>query len=218
LHRLGVTPYETAWRWQQSAAERVANGGPEALALLEHEPVFTLGPRAPCEHLLASEENLRERGATVLQTDRGGDVTFHGPGQLVAYPILDLRRHGLSPIEYVRALESVMITTLNRFRIEARRCPGRPGVWVGDEKIGFVGVRVRRGITTHGFALNVDVDLSWFDAIVACGLTGVGVTSMKQRVGVSPAMDDVAESVARSFETVFGFELTSNEREALHAG
>jgi lipoate-protein ligase B len=215
---LGVTPYERAWHWQQSAAERVSNGGAEALYLLEHEPVFTFGPRASREHLLWPENDLVQRGATVLQADRGGDVTFHGPGQLVAYPILDLRRHGLSPIEYVRALEAVMITTLHRFEIDATRYPGRPGVWVGDEKIGFVGVRVRRGITTHGFALNVDVDLSWFDAIVACGLAGVGVTSMKQCLGMAPIMDEVAEVVARRFEAMFGIELASNEREALHAG
>jgi lipoate-protein ligase B len=218
LQRFCLTPYETPWRWQQSAADSVANGGLEAIALLEHEPVFTLGPRASRDHLLVPEDELARRGAKVLQTDRGGDITFHGPGQLVAYPILDLRRHNLSPIEYVRALEEVMLVTLDRFGIEAGRCSGRAGVWAGDKKIGFVGVRVRRGITTHGFALNVDVDLSWFDAIVPCGLPGVNVTSMKQCIGLSPSMNEVTDTVARSFESVFGVNLTSLEREALHAG
>jgi len=172
--------YATAWRWQVETAAAVRTGASEALALLQHPPVYTFGRRARHEHLLVDPDELRRRGADVVESDRGGDVTFHGPGQLVAYPILDLRRRGLGATDYVRALEETMIGALRRFGIAGARAAGRPGVWVEGAKVGFVGVRVQSGVTTHGFALNVATDLTWFDAIVPCGLAGVRVTSIER--------------------------------------
>jgi lipoate-protein ligase B len=203
LERWPVTAYGPALRWQEAAADAVRAGGDEVLALLQHAPVYTLGSQKRPEHLLVDEATLLARGAEVVETDRGGDVTFHGPGQLVGYPILDLKRHGLNAVAYVRALEETLIGTLARFDIEGRRVSGRPGVWVGEVKIGAIGVRIRRGVTTHGFALNVNVDLSWFDAIVPCGIAGASVTSMQRELGRYPGVGEVATCLASAFESEF---------------
>jgi lipoic acid synthetase len=211
LHRWPVTAYGPALRWQEATAEAVGAGAAEALALMQHTPVYTFGRQVRPEHLLVDEATLRARGAELIETDRGGDITFHGPGQLVGYPILDLRRHNLGAVEYVRALEETLLRTLARFGIEGARSPGRPGVWVGDAKIGAVGVRVRRGVTTHGFALNVDVDLSWFDAIVPCGIAGARVTGMARELGRAPALGAVSDALVAEFESVFGVTLVAPE-------
>ena len=215
LVRWGLKDYDEAKRWQDQTADRVRGGAPEAMAILEHRPVYTFGPRSRPEHLLVEPDTLRRRGAQVLETDRGGDVTFHGPGQLVGYPIINLRRHALSPVEYVRTLEESLIRTLLRFEIDATRCPGRPGVWVDGEKIGFIGVRVRGGVTAHGFALNVDVDLSWFESIVPCGLDGVRVTNMERLSGTTPGCEAVAQALEREFESVFGVSLLTPQKETV---
>jgi len=178
VHRLGLVDYEEAWALQRRLVESCRETGEQHLLLLEHPPTYTLGARGRQEHLLLSEEALASLGASVHRTDRGGDVTFHGPGQLVAYPILDLRRWGQGPLWYVRSLETVLIETLAAFGIEGRRVPGRPGVWVGEAKIAAIGVHVSRGVTSHGFALNVDPDLTFFSHIVPCGLPGVSMTSI----------------------------------------
>ena len=136
-------------------------------------------------------------------------MTFHGPGQLVGYPVLDLRRRGLLPVDYVRRLEQVLIDTLRDFDIEGERVPGRPGVWAGGGKIAAIGVRVRGGVSTHGFALNVSTDLNWFDAIVPCGLYDATVTSMAMILPAAPPMQEVEESVCRAFSRVFQSELTA---------
>jgi lipoyl(octanoyl) transferase len=205
--RLGLVPYADAFAWQQVRAQAVrASREPEVIGVLEHPPVYTLGMRARREHLLASEAALRERGAEVVQTDRGGDVTFHGPGQLVAYPILDLRARGLGPAEYVRSLEACVIDTLAAFGIESMRVPGRPGVWVGAEtaKIAAIGVRIRDGVSMHGLALNVTTDLAWFDAIVPCGIADASVTSMERELGNAPGFNAVCDAFLASFERAFG--------------
>ena len=165
LHRPGRLDYDVALRWQREMAAALHDDdGHEALAILQHPPVYTLGCRARREHLLVDAAELAARGAAVVQVSRGGDVTFHGPGQLVAYPILDLRRRQLGAADYVRSLEETVIATLARFGVRGERVVGRPGVWVGGAKLAAVGVRVQRGITSHGLALNVSTDLSWFDA------------------------------------------------------
>lgn len=199
--------YDAAWRWQLATAAEVRNGAREAFALLEHAPVFTFGRRARYDHLLAEPAELRLRGAAIVESDRGGDVTFHGPGQLVAYPILDLRTRRLGPSEYVRRLEEATISTLLGFGVRGERSPGRPGVWVDGAKIAAIGVRVNDGISTHGLALNVETDLSWFGAIIPCGISDATVTSLAHLLGPCPGMPMVIDALCGAFAAVFDAEL-----------
>ncbi len=204
LFRPGSVPYETAWQEQRDLAAAIREGrAPEALVLLQHPPVFTLGRRARREHLLADPDYLRGLGADVVEVDRGGDVTFHGPGQVVGYPILNLRSRGLGPADYVRRLEALAIDVLARFGIAGERVPGRPGVWAAGGKICSIGVRVQGGVSTHGFALNVDPDLGWFRAIVPCGLPDVVMTSLGRILGRAPALASVEDAVADRFAAAF---------------
>jgi lipoate-protein ligase B len=207
LLRPGSTPYTEAWTLQQRLAADVRDGGTPTLILLEHPPTYTLGVRGRPEHVLATPEALAARGATLERTDRGGDVTFHGPGQLVGYPIVDLCSFGQGPVTYVRALESLLIEAVAAFGIIGTRFPKRPGVWVGEAKVAAIGVRISRGITTHGFALNVNTDLSYFDAIVACGYRDTGVTSMQRLTGAPVEMRQVEDEVAQAFARTFDVEL-----------
>lgn len=207
LFRFPIIDYRRAYLWQAETASAVGSGGPEALALLQHLPVYTLGRRARREHLLRSEEALRSRGAAVIETDRGGSVTFHGPGQLVLYPVLDLRRRRLGPIDYVRRLEEAAVRALDVFGLRGERLPGRPGVWVAGAKVAAVGVRVQGGIATHGLALNVETDLSWFDAIVPCGLAEARVTSLAQLLGASPGLAAAEDALLAAFQDVFESDL-----------
>jgi lipoyl(octanoyl) transferase len=203
LLRPGVVAYDDALALQHRLADDVRAGGGETLILLEHPPTYTFGVRGKREHLLTSADALSARGATVVQTDRGGDVTFHGPGQIVGYPILDLRARGLGPAAYVRALEQTIIEALSAFEIDAARVGGRPGVWAGDAKIAALGVRVSRGVTTHGFALNVNTDLAWFSHIVPCGIADATVTSMQAIVGRPVEMREVEQALAEAFARMF---------------
>ena len=207
LLRPGIIDYQDAWQLQQRMAEGVRAGADPALILLEHPPTYTLGVRGKSEHILLAESALAAYGATVVRTDRGGDVTFHGPGQIVGYPILDLRRFSEGPVWYVRSLEALLIETLARFGIVADRSPGRPGVWCGDAKIAAIGVRVSRGVTTHGFALNVNTDLSYFDAIVPCGLRDASVTSMERLARERFDIHEVQDELIDAFAAQFGFDL-----------
>ncbi len=209
LARLGYVDYGPAWRWQAAAAAALRAGeAGEALALLEHRPVYTLGRRARRDHLLVEAAALRRRGAAVVESDRGGGVTFHGPGQLVLYPILDLRGRGLGPAAYVRALEQVVIETLRRFGLQGERIAGWPGVWAGRAKVAAIGVRVTGGVSSHGIALNVETDLSWFEAIVPCGIGDAGVTSIERLLGRSPGIERCGEALLSAFCAVFGSVLT----------
>ena len=208
LWRAGRVEYGAAFAWQRATAEAVAAGrGAEAVALLEHPPVYTFGVRAKREHLLATPEALAARGAQIVDTDRGGDVTFHGPGQLVAYPILDVRGRKLGAGGYVRRLEAATIATLDAFGVRGERVAGRPGVWVSGAKMAALGVRISRGVSRHGLALNVSTDLEWFDLIVPCGIVEAGVTSLERVLGVAPAMRAVEEALARALEQAFDIEL-----------
>jgi lipoate-protein ligase B len=199
--------YMAAWEWQRIRCAGVRAGGPEAFALLQHPPVYTFGRLARHDHLLIDPGEVRHRGAEVVESDRGGDITFHGPGQLVGYPILDLRRHGLGPNAYVHSLEETLIRALAGFDLSSYRISGRPGVWAGGAKVAAVGVRVQGGVTTHGFALNVSTDLSWFDAIVPCGISDASVTSMEHLLAARPGMDAVEAAVVDAFAGVFDVEL-----------
>jgi lipoyl(octanoyl) transferase len=185
-------------------AERQAGRAGDTLLLLEHDPVFTLGRNARAENVLHSQEALRARGFDVFETGRGGDVTFHGPGQVVGYPILDLSPDRCDVHRYVRDLEEVMIRACADYGVEARRVPGMTGAWVGDEKIGAIGVRIARWVTSHGFAFNVATDLAPFDLIVPCGIRGRGVTSLERLIDRSVPLADVATRLAIHLAAVLG--------------
>lgn len=206
LRRLGRIGYEEAFELQrQLVAARKQGSIPDQFLLLEHPHSITLGRNGHMENLLASEEVLRRSGISFHPTDRGGDITYHGPGQLVGYPILDLREWKRDVGAYARGLEQVLIDTLAEFGIEAGRIPKLTGVWVGERKIAALGVHLSRWVTSHGFALNVNTDLSYFQYIVPCGLTKP-VTSMAQ-LGVNTNLEDVSKIVAEHFGRVFDCEI-----------
>jgi lipoate-protein ligase B len=185
---LGVMPYRDAWARQEAAHAEVLAGGEERLILVEHPPVITFGRRAGvARHLIASDEQLAKLGVEVVQSDRGGDITFHGPGQVVAYPIVRLNDHQLSVGAYVHGLERAVVATLAEFGVAASADAGAVGVWTDADgtlaKVCAIGVRIKRGISLHGLALNVETDLAYFDLIVPCGLPGRPVTSMRKLMG-----------------------------------
>jgi lipoate-protein ligase B len=206
---LQTLTYLRAWALQERIHGEVVDGSAERLLLVEHPPVITLGRRPrPEQHLLASAEDLARLSVELVHTDRGGDITFHGPGQIVAYPILRLADHGLSVGGYVRALEHAVIAALGELGVSARRIQGAVGIWTGPEsrqaKICAIGVRVRRGVSMHGLALNVETDLSYFNLIVPCGLTGKTVTSLRQILGEkTPPMDRVKQVLVGALQRQF---------------
>jgi lipoyl(octanoyl) transferase len=207
----GRVPYADALALQeQLVVRRRAGDIPDTLLLLEHPHVITLGTSAHRDHVLIDEQQGALLGIDIFETGRGGDVTYHGPGQLVGYPILDLKPDRCDLHRYVRDLEEVLIRALATFGIAAGRKDGLTGAWVGDEKIAAIGVRVSSGwITSHGFALNVSTDLQFFDSIVPCGITEYGVTSLARLTGQEPSLRDVAERVTTAFADVFGCALLS---------
>ena len=208
LEQHGLVDYAAALELQRErVAQRKAGTIPDTLILLEHPHVYTLGRNAQKENMLVSEEFLASRGAQVFHTDRGGDVTYHGPGQLVGYPILDLTRHRRDISWYMRSLEEVFIRTAQDYGIEAGRSAGAAGVWVGNDKLTAMGVHLSRWVTSHGFALNVDTDLRYFEWIVPCGLQGKGVTSLAKLLGHPVKMEGATERVVEHFGAVFGLEV-----------
>jgi len=203
---LGRCRYSPVLRLQERLVERRLQGDiPDTLLLLEHEPVYTLGRNADEGNLLLSAEKCRERGIDVVRIGRGGDVTFHGPGQLVGYPIFDLRSRGRRVLWYVNGLEELLIRTLGDFGITGRRDSINRGVWVGEKKIAAIGVRVTRFIAMHGFSLNVDPDLSFYEGIVPCGIRDRGVTTIRDSLGKVDKADVRRRLVERCVD-VFGFE------------
>jgi lipoyl(octanoyl) transferase len=201
---LGVVQYDEGLHIQERAVERLRSGeAPEQLLLLEHPHVFTLGKGADSSNILANRQQLESNCVEVHETGRGGDVTYHGPGQLVGYPIVDLKPDRCDVHRYVRDIEEVLIRTIAEFGVNGVRIPGLTGVWVENEKIGAIGVRIARWITSHGFALNVNTDLSFFRMIVPCGITDKGVTSLSQLLGRQIDLEDVASIVASRFAQVF---------------
>jgi lipoyl(octanoyl) transferase len=205
---LGVVPYATALELQRDLARRRISGeiDEDLLLLLEHPPVVTLGRTAKQAHLIASPDHLRARGIEVFEVERGGDVTFHGPGQLVGYPILDLKRHRRDLHWYLRQVEEALIVALAQVGIAGTRDARYTGVWTEGRKIASIGVHARDWVTWHGFALNVTTELSLFDLIVPCGIPSVQMTSVAREVGRDVAMDEIAALVAHAFGQVFGLE------------
>jgi lipoyl(octanoyl) transferase len=209
VRRLERLPYGEGLELQaRLVAQRQAGEIPDTLLLLEHEPVFTLGRNARAENVLFPAEALRERGFEVFETGRGGDVTYHGPGQVVGYPILDLSPDRKDVHRYVRDLEEVMIRACAGYGLPALRVPGLTGCWLGEAKIGAIGVRIARWVTSHGFAFNVDADLSPFRLIVPCGIAGRGVTSLAQALGHPIPLAEVMDVLATHFAAVFARTIT----------
>jgi lipoyl(octanoyl) transferase len=241
--QLGTIDYGTGLRLQERLIGlRKERRIGDTLLLLEHTPVITLGRNANTSNIVAGSEVLAQRGVKIFECDRGGDVTFHGPGQLVAYPIFDLRgfpsssetRNTMGVIEFVRELEEVLIRTCAEFRIPAKRIAGLTGVWTdrlqgegqgrrspqgsrqltshaNEAKIAALGIHISRGVTSHGIALNVNTDLSFFDLIVPCGITSKPVTSMQKELGREISMQDVAHALSRNFGLVFSSQILSLE-------
>ena len=207
LIRLGLVPYLEAWELQLGLHEQVAGGcRPDTLILLEHPHTYTLGRRGREDDILIEQSELDRLRIEVHRTDRGGEVTYHGPGQLVGYPVIDLRRWGGGPLKYVRALEQVIIEALAEFGIEGVSEGHPTGVWVEDRKIAAIGVKVGRRVTTHGFALNVSTDLSYFQHIVPCGMPMARVTSVSRELGETVRVEEVIPVIVEKFGKVFGFE------------
>lgn len=206
VRRLGVIGYQDALDLQHQLVEdRKAGRVGDHLLLLQHPPVITLGVRTRNDrsHVLQTPEALASQGIELFETGRGGDVTYHGPGQLVGYPILDLKPDRCDVHRYVRDLEEVLIRTVAAFGIDAGRVAGLTGIWVGSEKLAAIGVRISRWVTSHGFALNVNTNLDHFRLIVPCGIADKGVTSMERLLSRKVPMVEVEEEVTRQFATSF---------------
>ncbi|HEX6288088.1 MAG TPA: lipoyl(octanoyl) transferase LipB [Herpetosiphonaceae bacterium] len=215
VHWLGQIGYTEAWALQKElAAQRAADRIDDTLLLLEHPHTYTFGSRGrrAHEHLLVPRAELEAAGVAVLDVDRGGDVTYHGPGQLVGYPILRLAEHHLDAVSYMRALEAVLIAVCAGYGLAAARVRHLTGVWVGDEKLAAIGTKVDvHGITQHGFALNVTTDLGYFAKIVPCGIRNKGVGSIGALVGRHVALDEVVERTVAAFGQVFDVEMIAGD-------
>jgi lipoate-protein ligase B len=196
----GRVGYERALAWQEALVAQRMQGGDDTLLLLEHDPVYTLGRGADPAFL----GDAWRGEIPVVRSSRGGQVTYHGPGQLVGYPIVDLRGHRVDVRWYVHQLEAVLLGVLAAHGLVGRRVDGAPGIWIGDRKVASIGIAIRRWVTWHGFALNVGADLEAFDRITPCGLPGVRMTSLA-REGVSAGIDDVARVVVEQFTLAFGY-------------
>lgn len=216
---LGSIDYASAWQLQRELVQQRREGTlPDTLLLLEHSPpVITLGRAAHKEHLLVSEHLLQEMGIQLVETDRGGDITYHGPGQLVGYPILDLREHGRDVHLYLRRLEESLIAALSHLGVVAHRKEGLTGVWVGEQKIAAIGVKVSHWVTMHGFALNVDPNLSHFHLIVPCGIHDKGVTSLQHLLQREVTLEEAIPPVVEAFAQVFNLQPVAVPAPALPA-
>ena len=216
---LGLIDYKKCWDYQEelflgilkvkskNRKENTDNLTNNYLLFCEHPHVYTLGRSGNSADILVSRQVLRQIGAGVHHVDRGGEVTYHGPGQLVGYPIVNLRSRGMGPLEYVRSIETVLTKTLEGFGIRACNADMPTGVWVGDHKVASIGVKVSKGVTAHGFALNVSPDLSYFDHIVSCGMQGAMVTSMSSLNGIAYDVQSVGVSLEPNFGEVFGMDM-----------
>ena len=206
FHDLGLSPYQQTWDLQKTLqSRRIKNEIEDTVLLVEHEPVYTFGKNADENHLLQNYPD----NVNIFHIERGGDITFHGPGQLVGYPIIDLHNYKMSISWFMRSLEDVIINTLMHYDIAANRKEGLTGVWVKDEKIAALGVRISRWVTMHGFALNVNTQLHYYDSIIPCGIFEYGVTSMEKVLRKEIDMDEVKHVLIQQFENVFNSHLTS---------
>ena len=212
VRRLGLVPYADGLELQRALVEdRKADRIPDTLLLLQHPHVVTVGVKKDGRsHIIASPQQLEARGVEVFETGRGGDVTYHGPGQIVGYPIIDLNPDRRDVHRYVRDLEEVMIRVCADYGVAAGRSPGFSGAWVNNAKIGAIGVRISRWVTSHGFAFNVTTDVDFFDLIVPCGIADRGVTSLAKEIGRTPHISEVEDRFVAHFAAVF-------DRTATHA-
>lgn len=205
--KLGTEPYKKIWDLQhQIHRMRVNFQINDVLILLQHNHVYTLGKVAKKEHLLLDEELLIKQGIDLFEIDRGGDITYHGPGQIVGYPILKLNELYEDTHRYLRELEEVIIRTLNEYNVHANRIPEYTGVWVNDEKIAAIGIKISRWVTMHGFAFNINTNLEFFDKIIPCGIFDKGVTSLKKILGKNVDLDEVGNFLIKHFVDVFRYE------------
>ncbi len=203
---LGVVPYEEAWELQKSIMlQRKADKTEDVLILLEHPHTYTLGKVAKREHLLFSESELHDREISTFEIDRGGDITYHGPGQIVGYPIINLKNWYADSHKYLRTLEEVIIKVLSEFGIEAGRNPKYTGVWVDDRKIAAIGIKISSWITMHGFAFNVNTDLSLFNGIIPCGIKEKDVTSLQELTGQPQDIQVIKQKILRHFMEIFDY-------------
>ena len=204
---MGTVEYSRAWELQRRLADQISEGTlPNTLLLLEHPPVYTKGRLGRLDHLLLGSTELAARGIGFYETDRGGQITYHGPGQLVAYPVVDLRQWG-GPLKYVRTLERVIIATLKDFGINAEAFEGLTGVWAEGAKVAAIGVKISRGVAYHGLSVNVNTDLSYYDHIIPCGIDDRPVTSMAQVLGQPVDMEEVQYSLVYHFGREMGFKM-----------
>ncbi len=215
---LGTMDYQKAWQLQGDLVGARRDGRIDAniILTLEHPSVFTLGRRGGMEYLLVSEDCLKQSGIPIVQVERGGFITYHGPGQLVLYPIIDLEAERFKVVDLVAALEEIMIRTAADWGLAAQRNPANRGVWAGPKKLGSIGIAVRRGISFHGMALNVNLDLTPFSWIQPCGLHGVAMTSMHLELSREIPMAEVRGRVRSHVESVFGVRLSNPSRSDLH--
>lgn len=202
---LDTVPYEEAFALQKRLVVLRSQGTIcDTLILLEHPPVFTITRKATLKNILVSQDELQDRGISLCQTNRGGDITYHGPGQIVGYPIMNLKDHGKDLHKYIRNIEEIIIALLADFDIAAHRDKANPGVWIGDEKIAAIGIAVKSSwITMHGFAFNVNPDLDHYSLIVPCGITNKGVTSLRKLLGSPIRMVEVREKLIHHYAQVF---------------
>jgi lipoate-protein ligase B len=209
--------YQNTWDFQHRLVEARAAGtlANDVVLLVEHEPVFTLGRRGGTENLNVSADFLRRSGIPVVHVERGGDVTYHGPGQLVAYPIVSLKAAHIRVVDFVAALEEIMIRVATHWGVSAGRDPRNRGVWIGDNKLGSVGISVRRGVSYHGFAFNVCPSFEHFGWIHPCGLKGVGIATLQKEAGREIPMHEVRDVARREFESVFGVQMQRVEWERI---
>lgn len=211
LAQLGLTCYADALALQRDLRERRKTGeAPDTLILTEHHPVLTVGSHAGLDNLLIPEASLAARGIDLVRVERGGDITYHGPGQLVAYPILELTAYGRDVRRYVQRLEETAIQLLATYGVTGVRRPGTPGVWAGPRKIASVGVHISRWVTLHGIAINLDIDLAPFGLINPCGLAGMQMTSVARETGAAAPMEEAIRRYTTAFEIVFGCRISED--------
>lgn len=218
--KLPITVYGEALNLQRNLVAAKINKtiSPDIILLLEHLPVFTLGRRGGRENLTVSREFLEKSGIQVIQVERGGDITFHGPGQIVCYPIVNLKENRIKVVDYVTSFEEIMIRTAVEWGITAKRNSLNRGIWVGDNKLGSIGIAIRRGISFHGFAYNVNISLKPFEWTNPCGLEDIRMTSMEQELSQKISMNQVYKSVKRHIEEVFEVDLIKTDLQELMCG
>lgn len=212
LIETGLSEYQEIWDLQKILFKRVTDSRDQNFLLLtEHKPVITIGKSGTEAHLVADSQSLQNRDIEVIKVDRGGDITFHGPGQLVGYPIFNLHNFKLDIHWYLRSLEQIIIDTLLQFNIKSTRVKNLTGVWIGGKKICAIGVKITRWITMHGFALNVTTDLDYFQHIIPCGIRERGVTSISEILGNNIALKDVSRYLISNFEKYFELQIVSQD-------